>query len=387
MADSSPSPFSTPKRKRTSFPNDNHDAASSSPPLNGHFSFAVSANFNPNDGVSMSNSSTAPASGSNSPRTKVAHRFRGLALGDRANDSGGEAGAADDDGDLGFGHDDAAVAAATDSMQVDEDESKMRKRTRISPMPDASATAPPQQSGRPDQAEVPETPAAGHSHQAYATDDPNSQAPRFVLANNDGEHQQQLPNAVAPFVLDQALFTLSPKPSPARLPRPLLPVASNRALEALRAGGKGRKRAGTPPLSTTADKAGSNNSAAHPSDATDPPADAEIVDPVRAALTWHEDEITIYDPEDEDDDGVGINGIGFKPTPAIAYARTMKRRQQLAEYKKREEREARARRSLRRRGGSSEQAQPGRAQLEAVDSADRKVRFTEAEPSVMIETV
>ncbi|GKT99039.1 unnamed protein product [Fusarium langsethiae] len=55
--------------------------------------------------------------------------------------------------------------------------------------------------------------------------------------------------------------------------------------------------------------------------------EVQIVDPVRAALTWHEDEITIYDPEDEDDDGVGINGIGFKPTPALAQARAKKRKQ------------------------------------------------------------
>lgn len=206
--------------------------------------------------------------------------------------------------------------------------------------------------------------------------------------NDDHEPQHQKPNAVVPFVLDQALFTSSPKPSPAKLPRPL-PAANNRALEAVRAGGKGRKRAGTPPFSTTAGKAGSkNNNAVHPPGATDPPDDDEVVDPVRAALTWHEDEITIYDPEDEDDDGVGINGIGFKPTPAIAHARTMKRRQQLAEYKKREEREARTRRSLRRRRGGTEPAQSGgRPQLETVDSASRKVRFMETEPSVMIETV
>lgn len=71
---------------------------------------------------------------------------------------------------------------------------------------------------------------------------------------------------------------------------------------------------------------------------------------LRASMTWHEDEITIYDPDDSDDDGTGINGIGFKPTPAVAHARGVKRKQQLAEYRKREEREARARRSQRRRG-------------------------------------
>lgn len=81
-----------------------------------------------------------------------------------------------------------------------------------------------------------------------------------------------------------------------------------------------------------------------PATSTTPPPD------FRAALTWQEEEITIYDPEDSDDDGTGINGIGFKPTAAVAYARGMKRKQQLAEYRKREEREARARRTMRRRG-------------------------------------
>lgn len=74
---------------------------------------------------------------------------------------------------------------------------------------------------------------------------------------------------------------------------------------------------------------------------------------LRAALTWQEEEITIYDPDDSDDDGTGLNGIGFKPTAAVTYARGMKRKQQLAEYRKREEREARARRNMRRAKGST----------------------------------
>jgi hypothetical protein len=78
----------------------------------------------------------------------------------------------------------------------------------------------------------------------------------------------------------------------------------------------------------------------------------------RASMTWQEDEITIYDPDDSDDDGTGINGIGFKPTAAVAYARGVKRKQQLAEYRKREEREARARRSQRRRASPRAQAKP-----------------------------
>ncbi|KAL7898176.1 hypothetical protein HDV63DRAFT_31772 [Trichoderma sp. SZMC 28014] len=127
-----------------------------------------------------------------------------------------------------------------------------------------------------------------------------------------------------------------------------------------------KKRAGTPPLRF---KKG------HPheglSDADD---EAEVADPLRASLTWHEDEITIYDPNDKDDDGTGINGIGFKPTPALAHARVMKRRQQMAEYRKREENEARNKRSQRRRGDA---ATPARRDHKSIPS--RKVRFTDGE--------
>jgi hypothetical protein len=74
--------------------------------------------------------------------------------------------------------------------------------------------------------------------------------------------------------------------------------------------------------------------------------------PPPSALTWQDSEITghLADPStDPDDDGTGLNGIGFKPTPALAYARSQKRRQQLNEWKARETREARAKRSERRR--------------------------------------
>jgi hypothetical protein len=76
--------------------------------------------------------------------------------------------------------------------------------------------------------------------------------------------------------------------------------------------------------------------------------------PPPSALTWHDSEITghLADPStDPDDDGTGLNGIGFKPTPAIAYARSQKRRQQLNDWKARETREARAKRHDRRRRG------------------------------------
>lgn len=127
-----------------------------------------------------------------------------------------------------------------------------------------------------------------------------------------------------------------------------------------------KKRAGTPPLRF---KKGHTQEGL--SDADD---EAEVVDPLRASLTWHEDEITIYDPNDKDDDGTGINGVGFKPTPALAHARIMKRRQQMAEYRKREENEARNRRSLRRRGELAASARRDRK-----SPPSRRVRFMDGE--------
>lgn len=93
----------------------------------------------------------------------------------------------------------------------------------------------------------------------------------------------------------------------------------------------------------------------------------EDLTPDQAALTWQEDEITGHEIDAAaEDDGEGINGIGFKPTPAIAYARQQKRKQQVNEYKTREAREARQKRLQRRRG----------AAMEALDEAKRMVRFS-----------
>ena len=105
-----------------------------------------------------------------------------------------------------------------------------------------------------------------------------------------------------------------------------------------------------------------------------------VVDEERAALTWHDDEITGHDPDDPDDDGEGINGIGFKPTAAEAYARAQKRRAQMAEYRNREARDARKMRSERRRG--SDLAKASREEAETA----RRVRFMEAEAKSIITT-
>ncbi|KAF7876488.1 hypothetical protein EAF04_001578 [Stromatinia cepivora] len=125
-----------------------------------------------------------------------------------------------------------------------------------------------------------------------------------------------------------------------------------------------KKRMGTPPLSRSDDTTEEERG---------------ILDTDRAALTWHDDEITGHKPDDPDDDGEGINGIGFRPTPAIAYARTERRKQQMADYRSREAREARARRSERRRGTEA-------AAREEADNVARRVRFLESDTQTIIST-
>ena len=96
--------------------------------------------------------------------------------------------------------------------------------------------------------------------------------------------------------------------------------------------------------------------------------------PPTDSLTWQDSEITGHAPTDPLDDGYGINGIGFRPTPAVAYARAQKRTQQIQDWRSREAREARQRRSERRRGlghGASESGD-----LRITDQR-RRVRFYE----------
>ncbi|KAH9879863.1 hypothetical protein J1614_001887 [Plenodomus biglobosus] len=114
-----------------------------------------------------------------------------------------------------------------------------------------------------------------------------------------------------------------------------------------------------------------------------PPRARKPLSPPPSALTWKDSEITghLADPStDPDDDGTGLNGIGFKPTPALAYARSQKRRQQLNEWKLRETREARAKRSERRRRGirgtpSRETTVEREMPVKSVDGSKRSVKF------------
>ncbi|KAI9677774.1 MAG: hypothetical protein M1829_002546 [Trizodia sp. TS-e1964] len=88
---------------------------------------------------------------------------------------------------------------------------------------------------------------------------------------------------------------------------------------------------------------------------------------ILADLTWQQHEITGHLADDPEDDGEGVNGIGFRPTSAIANARMAKRQLQIQEYKSREAKEERARRSERRGGVAPRSMSEG--------AGDRRVRF------------
>ncbi|KAF4979857.1 hypothetical protein FZEAL_4023 [Fusarium zealandicum] len=295
MATTSPTSTDTPKRKR--------DEQLWPAPI--QFSFEL----DPASSSSATATATAtanPEDGSNSPRSRVAHKFRGLAL-----ESGGGAASSDDIDDL----------------------ESMRKRQKPD---DAMRDAPPA------------------AQQAVDLDGGSSIQVGGSLPESSCEVSREKAEQ------GHSLIEAAPKPADVGLHRAYPSI--NRLSESK---SRVKKRTGSPPLRIKRQPRRPFGDGIEE--------EMEIVDPVRAALTWHEDEITIYDPEDEDDDGVGINGIGFKPTPALAQARVMKRRQQMAEYRKREESDARARRSQRRRRGSGIAVGPDDK------SPSRKVRFMDAD--------
>ena len=100
--------------------------------------------------------------------------------------------------------------------------------------------------------------------------------------------------------------------------------------------------------------------------------------PLSPTLWWHDEEITGHNPNDPTDDGYGINGVGFLPTPAIANARAERRKKQVAEWKNREAREARQKRGDRRRRRDLESGPSGSGTNHGNRANDsRKVRFLE----------
>ena len=105
---------------------------------------------------------------------------------------------------------------------------------------------------------------------------------------------------------------------------------------------------------------------------------AKIAPSALSALWWSDTEITGHDPDPNDpmDDGEGINGVGFLPTPAIAFARAARRRRQVKEWKERETREARAQRGERRLKRDIEEMIVTGVRPEDEENG-RKVRFFE----------
>lgn len=66
---------------------------------------------------------------------------------------------------------------------------------------------------------------------------------------------------------------------------------------------------------------------------------------------WHASEITGWSPDDPDEDNYGINGVGYAKSTSRAWAISQKRKQQIADYRSRETREARQKRHERRLSG------------------------------------
>ncbi|KAK3312817.1 hypothetical protein B0H66DRAFT_381054 [Apodospora peruviana] len=355
MADS---PFSTPKRKRDQLADDDKI-----PNLNSIAKFT----FDPHG--------PAVEDGSMSPRSRVAHKFRGLTLeGGGGVTSGGSPAASTTSPKSEPRSISDALNHAFSAMH-DDMQDGARKRVKLPDMHKSDADS-----------SEPQAPAAA----AKPPSEPNSTPPKASLMSSSeaakpttlttptkdhrpGAQRRQSPKAVQ-FAVDTAVVEQSETvANTGSTDASSSSVGSRRSHSPppKLSSPRSRQRAGTPPLMSK-----SSNSSTNGLDSSDKP--PVITDSVRASLTWHDDEITIYDPEDSDDDGTGINGIGFKPTPAIAYARTVRRRQQLAEYRKREEREARAKRNQRRRGSPV----PGLVELKGKVER-RRVRFMESATELM----
>ncbi|KAK3391327.1 hypothetical protein B0T20DRAFT_76893 [Sordaria brevicollis] len=235
-------------------------------------------------------------------------------------------------------------------------------------------------------------PKKGVQFNVDPTGNQHSQTPDNMDTTSDARHTQtpnsdmKIPSSSPLYSVAKVnpMFTFTPTQ------RPLAPKPPNISMPPpsfkLKGPPRGRPRPPKPAASTS-------------TSVPEPP--ATVIDPLRASLTWQESEITIYDPDDSDDDGTGINGIGFKPTPEMEHARRMKRKKQLAEYRKREMGDARARRKERRAGadgfvGSGNEG-AGSGSNSAVKGRDiatpksklkaekRRVRFMETVTNTVVE--
>ncbi|WQF78634.1 hypothetical protein CDEST_03648 [Colletotrichum destructivum] len=330
MTESFPTPTTTPKRKR------DEQVPLSPIYTTSKFSFQLPDAKSDEDG-------------SASPHSKVVHKFRGLALSGGAGGGGGGGGG-------------GVAQQQTQEQHYREGPYDPTRDDRHDGYSDDGPFASRKR------AKVPELEmkdADADAAEPFVIPDPDVKSDPVPAAKLKSVTVVDPPDATAGDILQPVAMTAAAT----KLQRPHASISRLQDPKT-----RERRRAGTPPLKGRKGKGAEIQDEDH---------EMKIVEPVRAALTWKEEEITIYDPEDEDDDGTGINGVGFMPTAAMAYARTQKRRLQLAEYKKREESEARARRNQRRRGSG-----PGLgSKLDSKSSGSggggsvRKVRFTEAEPN------
>ncbi|TGO50740.1 hypothetical protein BCON_0177g00160 [Botryotinia convoluta] len=261
--------------------------------------------------------------GQGSPRTKVAYHFQGLAL----------------DGPTDI----KKLNLKKKGQEATNAESDMRKRVKMFASRDVDMTGS-------TVTEIPETPQA-KTFKAVIGEERKVDPIIREMGNNIRLH-----NEVDPIIFRAGLSDAKEEDGLARAYPSINRLADSKS--------RGKKRMGTPPLSKSGDAMEEER---------------EVVDPDRAALTWHNNEITGHKPDDPDDDGEGINGIGFRPTSALAYARTERRKQQMADYRSREAREARARRSERRRGTEES------ARKEA-EKVARRVRFIDSDNPGIIST-
>ncbi|ESZ91585.1 hypothetical protein SBOR_8020 [Sclerotinia borealis F-4128] len=261
-----------------------------------------------------------------SPRTKVAYHFQDLALGGPT--------------------DTKKLDLKKKTQETANAESTVRKRVNMFTAKDVDMTGS-------TVTEIPETP------QIKASRAVNGEERKVDPIVRELGKDIRLHNEVDPIIFRAGLNGTEGKDGLGRAYPSINRLADSKSRK--------KKRMGTPPLSKIGDALDEER---------------EIMEPDRAALTWHDDEITGYKPDDPDDDGEGINGIGFRPTPAIAHARTQKRKQQMADYMSREAREARARRSERRRGTEVTEIAAARE----AENVARRVRFMEIDNPAVIST-
>jgi len=156
-------------------------------------------------------------------------------------------------------------------------------------------------------------------------------------------------------------------------PRPTPPASPSRTTSSLGLG-IDMDRANTPLGTPTTQRLSTLNSSSSPQSSPDGEPSSSPT-----ALTWQDEEITGHEIDTSaDDDGEGINGIGFKPTAAMAEARSARRKEQVNQWRAREARDARQRRIEKRKGSGGSFS--GRTKSDVNGSGrKRAVRFLDGD--------